>query len=189
MELVQGADVTIANAKKILKISDEKAKKMKAQDWLKLINKNPEAFKVSREHITRINTLIKKSNVIMEKETNSNSNNPVKTGRPKSEVTQDIFNFINERINSDWLLIKTLKAEIAIKFEITSAKVESEYTKFSEANGDFIERAFIKPTGWCIKTKANIIKHDKEETNISKDNITHEIKKENDENENEDDPW
>jgi hypothetical protein len=180
---VTGADKTIENAKKVLKIKGKRT----AAEWIKLIDKNPEAFKISKEHISRINSLIRKSEAIYAKD--FNNDNTMKSGRPKSENTEAIFNFINEKLNSDWIQIKALKTELMTKFGITAGRVESEYTKYSELNGDFIIREYIKPNGWCIKAKGKIENKtiEDEEHIITADEIPDVDDKSK--MQNEDDPW
>jgi hypothetical protein len=188
MEMIAGADKSIGKAKELLKIK----RKLTGAEWIKLIDKNPEAFKISKEHLSRINSLIRKSDIIFAKD--FNDDNTMKSGRPKAEKTDEIFAFINEKLNSDWTQIKALKSEIMTKFGITAGRVESEYTKYSELNGDFIIREYIKPNGWCIKAKGRIENKSiiEENEKVEEQFITLEdVPFENDKSkmQNEEDPW
>jgi hypothetical protein len=167
MELIRHGDTSFKKAKEFFHITEEKAKKMGAEGWIKLIHKNPEIFGITREHVSRCDAIIRKAEAELAK--NYNEDNTQKIGRPKSEITNEIFEFINNKLNSDWIPIKQLKLEIKTKFAITDGRVESEYTKYSELHGDSIIREFIKPNGWCIKSKGRI---SNEETTTSENIIT-----------------
>ena len=141
---------SIAKGKRILGIT----KKLTSEQWGKILEKNPEAFGIPKDHMSRIKTTIKKLTEEYDRLYNPDLNLREKNaGRPKVTNEDKVAEFINIHLTEKPMLIKILRSLIKEKFEVSDSKAESLYTKYCETNSEVIIRESIKGLGWVIKLK------------------------------------